>query len=64
MFGPYWLHFLKLNPNLYFHQIELWTPTSFAEMFGSNERLIQFWLSLYPWLLFPQTPFKKRVFNS
>ena len=27
-------------------------------MFGSDERLIQFFLSLYPILFFPRTPFK------
>ena len=37
----------------------LFAPTANAKMFGSNERLIQFWLSLYPMLLFPRTPFNK-----
>ena len=27
-------------------------------MFGSDERLIQLWLYLYPMFLFPRTPFK------
>ena len=33
------------------------TPTYYAKMVGNNERLIQFWLSLYPMSLFPRTPF-------
>ena len=32
--------------------------TSYAKMFGSYERLIQFWLSLYPTVFSPRTPFK------
>ena len=30
-------------------------------MFGSDERLIQFWLSLYPMLLFPLAPVKYKA---
>ena len=31
---------------------------TFTKVFGSDERLIQFLLSLYPMLLFTLTPFK------
>ena len=40
----------QIEPLLYFHQTEVWTPPSYAKMFGSDERLIQFWLSRYPML--------------
>ena len=40
----------------------LFAPTSYAKMFGSDERLIQFWLSLYPLLLFPCNPLSSDKF--
>ena len=43
----------KIEPRL---KTALWTPTSYAKMFGNNDRLIQFWISLYPMLLFPRSP--------
>ena len=40
----------------------LFAPTSYAKIFCGDERLIQFWLYLYPMFLFPQTPFKQ-IYN-
>ena len=48
----------KIEPCWHFTNRVLFAPTSYTNMFGSDERLINFWLSLYPMLLFPRSPFK------
>ena len=49
-------------PVLHFTNKVLFATTSYAIMFGSDELLIQFWLSLYPMLLFLLTHFKWTFF--
>ena len=58
MFSQYIGSIYKIEPLLNFTNKVCFAPTSYAKMFGSDERLIQFWLPLYPMLLFPLTPFK------
>ena len=45
----------KIEPLLHFTNKVLFAPASYAKMFGSDECLIQFFLYLYPILLFPLT---------
>ena len=63
-FGHIYWHFdnidfiYKIEPLWHFSNKVLFAPTSHTKIIGSDSRLIQFWLSLYPMLLFPRTPFK------
>ena len=49
---------VRFESPLHFTENVLFATTSYTKMFGSDERLIQFWLSLYLMLLFTRTPFK------
>ena len=49
---------VRFESPLHFTENVLFATTSYTKMFGSDERLIQFWLSLYLVLLFTRTPFK------
>ena len=51
----------KIEPLLHFNNKVLFARTSYTKMFGSNERLIQFWLSLHSMLLFPLTPLRTNM---
>ena len=48
----------KIEPVWHFTNKMLFAPTSYEKMFYRDKRLIQFWLYLYPMLLFLRTPFK------
>ena len=49
---------------LHFTNKVLFAPTSYDKMFGSDKRLIQFFLSLYPMLIYPQTPLNLLEINQ
>ena len=63
MFWPYRFDLKIRTAFLVSNKTELWMPTSDAKMFGSNGRLVQFWLSYTPMLLFTRTPFNFNLYN-
>ena len=50
--------------NVYFKDTDQTSLALYAKNVGSDERLIQFWLFLYPMLLIPLTPFKQTYIHG